>query len=348
MTVTPEKGVEEQLRSLMEDRILILDGAMGSMVQTLGFDETAVRGDRFANHTKDLKNFADVLCLTQPEAITDIHRQFYAAGADIVVTNTFCSSRVGAEAFDLDDGLLAEINHAAVACARAAAEEFSKQTSNKPRFVAGSIGPTAKQLSFLKAVDDDASSSALFDMMAESYYRQVGALADAGVDILLAETVVDTLNLNACLFAITRFFADSRVTLPVMVSGAFNEDGATYVSGQTVAEFWNAIADFPILSVGMNCGSDPTAVGPHLEELSRVASAYVSCHPSAGLPNEMGDYDLAPAAMAKLLKDYADNGWLNIVGGCCGSTPPHIAAIHDALKTVKPRKRTASGPRDKP
>jgi len=338
MTVSPPTGVEEQLRSLMEDRILILDGAMGSMLQTLAFDEAAVRGDRFANHTNDLKNFADVLCLTQPKAITEIHRQFYGAGADIVSTNTFCSSLVGAESFDLDDALLAEINHAAVAFARTAAEEFSKRTPDKPRFVAGSIGPTAKQLSCSTKSDDDATGSASFDMLAQSYYRQVVALADAGVDILLVETVVDTLNLKACLTAITRFNNESRVTLPVMVSGAFDDDGATYVSGQNVVELWNAIADFPILSVGMNCGGDPATMAPHIEELSHVASAYISCHPSAGLPNEMGGYDLGPAAMAKLLKEYADNGWLNIVGGCCGTTPSHIAAIHEALKSVKPRK----------
>lgn len=344
MTVSQATPVEEQLRALLDDRILLLDGAMGSMVQSLGLDEAAVRGERFADHSKDLKNFSDVLCLTRSGDITEIHRKYFEAGADIVSTNSFGASPVGADEFDLPNEVIAEINHAAVACARKAADEFNDRTPDKPRFVAGSIGPTAKQLAISTKVEDAAFRNATFEMMAESYYQQVVALVEAGVDILLPETVIDTLNLKACLFAISRYFKVSGRTVPVMVSATFGEGGATFVSGQKVEAFWNAVAHFPMLSVGMNCALGPVTMRPHIEELSRVSSAYISCHPNAGLPNEMGQYDLGPAEMARLVREYADNGWVNILGGCCGTTPDHIAAIHDAVKKASPHQRTTIAP----
>ena len=344
MTVSQITNVEEQLRSLLDDRILILDGAMGSLIQGLKLDESQVRADRFADHTKDLKNFADILCITRPDDITDIHRRYYEAGADIVCTNSFGASPVGADEFDLSDDVIAEINVAAVACARKAADEYNEKTPDKPRFIAGSMGPTAKQLAISTKVEDAAYRNATFKMMEESYYQQAKALVEGGIDILLPETVIDTLNLKACLFGIARFFEEADVTVPVMVSATFGEGGATFVSGQKVEAFWNAISHFPMLSVGMNCALGPVTMRPHIEELSKVSSAYISCHPNAGLPNEMGAYDLGPAEMASLVKEYADNGWVNILGGCCGTTPDHIAAINESLKTVAPHKRTTIAP----
>ena len=269
MTVSQVSLAADQLHELVQDRILILDGAMGSLIQSLKLSESDVRGERFANHSKDLKNFADLLCLTRPDDITAIHRRYYEAGADIVCTNTFGASPIGAEEFDLSDDVISEVNHAAVTCARRAADEFNERTPDKPRFVAGSIGPTAKQLAISTNVEDAASRNATFDMMAESYYKQVAALVEAGVDILLPETVIDTLNLKACLFAISRYFEETGHHVPVMVSGAFDK-GATFVSAQKVEAFWNAISHFPMFSVGMNC-----AVGPvtHASQYRRTVQS---------------------------------------------------------------------------
>ncbi len=243
------------LESLLAERIFVLDGAMGTQIQAFGFDEQKVRGDRFAAHHKDLKNFADVLCLTHPEAIREIHRRYYAAGADIVETNTFGASPLGMEEFDLPLELVGEINHEAVKLACQARDEFNAGTPDRPRFVAGSIGPTTKQTAISTQVDDASYRGVTFDQMADSYYVQVAALVEAGVDVLLPETVIDTLNLKACLFAIEKYFDEIGARIPVMVSGTFDRGGATFVSGQDVEAFWNAIAHFPLLSVGMNLRS---------------------------------------------------------------------------------------------
>lgn len=323
------------LAQQLANRILILDGAMGTMVQALGLQESDIRGDRFRDHRpdKDLKNFADVLCLTQPDAVTEIHRCYLAAGADIITTNTFGASPIGAVEFDLPDSLVAELNFAAVACARKAADMFH----DRPRFVAGSIGPTTKQTAISTRVDDPAHRDVTFHEMAESYYAQIKALVEAGVDILMPETVIDTLNLKACLYAVARYTEESGVSVPVMASGAFMEGGATFVSGQLVEAFWNSISHFPLFSVGMNCALGPRAMRPHLEELSRVATVPVSCHPNAGLPNEMGQFDLGPEEMAGLIAEFARSGWVNIVGGCCGTTPAHIEAMAAAVQGIPPR-----------
>ncbi len=326
------------LENLLEERILILDGAMGTQIQALGFDETAIRGERFLGHDRDLKNFADILCLTHPAEITDIHRHYLAAGADIVETNTFGASPVGMDEFNLPLDLVQEINAAAVACARQACDEYTERNPAKPRFVAGSIGPTTKQTAISTQVDDPSYRGVTFHEMANSYYAQVAALVEAGVDILLPETVIDTLNLKACLFAIDRYFTETGHRVPVMISGTFDKGGATFVSGQEVEAFWTAVSHFPLLSVGMNCALGPELMRPHLETLQQVSPARISCHPNAGLPNEMGHYDLGPAAMANLIGEFADEGWLNIVGGCCGTTPAHIAAMCERLRNVRPHK----------
>ncbi len=326
----------DELEGLLSERILVLDGAMGTMIQALNLSDADIRGERFSSHHKDLGRFSDLLCLTRPADITQIHRQYLAAGADILETNTFGASFVGMEEFQLPRELVREINTAAVRCARLAADEFNDRTPKKPRFVAGSIGPTAKQMAISTRVDDPAWRGVSFDEMVDSYYEQVAALVEAGVDLLLPETVIDTLNLKACLFAIEKYFQASGRRLPVIASGTFDKGGVTFVSGQSVEAFWNALAHVPLLAVGMNCALGPESMRPHIEELSQVATTRISCYPNAGLPNEMGQYDLGPAAMAQLLGEWADNGWLNIIGGCCGTTPEHVAAIAERVKRNKP------------
>lgn len=335
MTLTRKIELEE----LLSERILLLDGAMGTMVQKLGLDEAGVRGDRFAGHDKDLKNFTDILCLTHPKSVSGIHRKYLEAGADIIETNTFGASEVGMEEFALPTSLVREINMAAVACAREAADEFTERNPDKPRFVAGSIGPTAKQTAISTDVEDPAYRNTTFEIMAKSYYGQVSALVEAGVDLLLPETVIDTLNLKACLFAISKYFSDSGNRVPVMISGTFDSGGRTFVSGQTVEAFWIAISHFPMLSVGMNCALGPEKMRAYIAELSQVSPAYISCYPNAGLPNEMGQYDLGPRDMAALVGEFAANGWVNILGGCCGTTPEHIRAIGEEIAQYKPRKK---------
>ena len=332
----------DQLLEQLERRVLVLDGAMGTMIQALSLDEAAVRGERFRDHTKDLIRFADIISLTRPDDLTEIHRKYYAAGADIVSTNTFGASPVGVLEFDLPNEIVAEINAAAVRCARIAADELTDKTPGRPRFVAGSIGPTTKQMAISTDVQDASTRDVTFDEMAQSYYEQVVALANADVDILLPETVIDTLNLKACLFGIQRFFDESGQHLPVMISGTF-QNSVTFVSSQNIEAFWNAVSHFPMLSVGMNCAEGPERMRPQIEELARIATCYISCHPNAGLPNEMGHYVLEPADMARRLGEFAAAGWLNVAGGCCGTTPDHIAAIADAVRDKNPHvKNTVS------
>ena len=332
------------LDSILADRILVLDGAMGTMVQALHLDESSVRGERFAEHSKDLVRFTDILNLTHPQRITEIHRAYFEAGADIVETNTFGASAIGMVEFDLPTELVREINFAAVRCAREAAEEFTERTPDRPRFVAGSIGPTTKQMAISTEVESAATRDVTFDAMVASYYGQVAALVEAGVDLLMPETVIDTLNLKSCLFAISKYFNDTGNRVPVVVSGTFNPAGVTFVSSQSVEAFWNSISHFPLLGVGMNCALGPESMRPHIEELSHVSSSYISCHPNAGLPNEMGQYDMTPPQMAELVGDYADNGWVNIIGGCCGTTPDHIRAIADRVRAVRPHQKTGLEP----
>ena len=339
MAVATERDTMALLEELLSDHILVLDGAMGTMVQALKLTETDIRGERFAKHHKELKNFVDLLCLTRPDAVTEIHRKYLEAGADIVETNTFGASPVGIIEFDLPPEIVREINVAAVRCARRAVDEFRLRTPNRPRFVAGSIGPTGRTASISTSVEDPGFRNVTFDELVDSYYEQVKALIEAGVDILLPETVIDTLNLKACLFAIRKCFDDLGRTVPVMVSATFDSSGSTFVSGQSVEAFWNAISHFPLLSVGMNCALGPDKMRPFVEEMSHVSTRYISCHPNAGLPNEMGAYDLSPMAMAKTLAEFARNGWLNIVGGCCGTTPAHIRAIAQAVEGIRPHRR---------
>ncbi len=338
MSVIEQTNNAQLFLDRLSKDILILDGAMGSMIYGLELTEEQVRGERFADWPKDLKNCTDVFGLTNPDAIIDIHRQYLEAGADIIETNTFNASPVGLADFDFPADIVTEINFAAVANAKKATEEFTKLTPERPRFVAGSIGPTSQQTAISTKVEDPAYRGITFDEMEASYYVQVKALVEAGVDILFPETVIDTLNLKACLFAIARYFDESGNHVPVMVSGTFAESGSTFVSGQVVEAFWHSVSHFPMISVGMNCALGPDIMRSHIEELSKISTTYVSCHPNAGTPNEMGQFDLEPAPMAETIKEWAENGWLNIVGGCCGTTPAHIKAISEAVQGIAPHK----------
>ncbi|MCE2811926.1 MAG: methionine synthase [Planctomycetaceae bacterium] len=328
--------MSDNLFDLIRQRIHILDGAMGTMIQRLKLDETAVRGERFADHHKDLVRFSDILCITRPDAISDIHYAYLEAGADIIETNSFGASPIGMGELELPSELTRDLNYAAVDCARKAVDRMRKKDPTRRCYVAGSIGPTTKQLAISTKVEDAANRDVNFLEMVASYKIQVAHLVEAGADILLPETAIDTLNLKSCLYAIAEYFAETRRRIPVMISATFGPGGRTFVSAQTVEAFWNSISHFPMLSVGMNCALGPDIMRPHIEELAKVSDASISCHPNAGLPNAFGEYDLTPSHMADYIEDFARNGWLNIVGGCCGSTPEHIRAISQRLVGIRP------------
>jgi 5-methyltetrahydrofolate--homocysteine methyltransferase len=339
MAVAQQTHTRQLLEELLSQRILVLDGAMGTMIQALKFGEADFRGDRFAGHHKDLKGCNDLLSLTQPDAIEQIHRQYLEAGADILQTNTFNSQAISMADYDLEDAVR-DINLAAVECARRAADEFNMRTPERPRFVAGSIGPTTRSATISVNPSDPGARAVTFDQLVESYYEQVTALVDAGVDILMPETTFDTLNLKACLFAIHKFFDEQHVELPIMASlTLIQKDSDRTMTGQTIEAFWNSISHADVLSIGLNCALGPQHMRAAVEELSRISPVFMSCHPNAGLPNEFGGFDETPEIMAKVLGDFAANGWLNIVGGCCGTTPAHIKAIADAVHDKPPRER---------
>ncbi|MBW3538877.1 MAG: methionine synthase [Planctomycetes bacterium] len=330
--------VTQVLEELLARRIVLLDGAMGTMIHTYGLGEADVRGERFRDHPKDVKNCTDLLVLTRPEVIEDIHRAFLDAGADIIETDTFNATAYGLGEFGLS-GHVVEINRTAAEIAKNVAAEFTAIDPERPRFVAGSIGPTSVALSTSTRADDPGWRPATFDQLSNAYYEQVDGLVAGGVDLLLVETVFDTLSMKAALVAIDRYFEERGVRLPVMISGTIiGKDGRT-LSGQTIEAFHASLEHFDMLSIGLNCALGPRQMRPHLEALAALAPRYVSCHPNAGLPNAMGGFDEAPAAMARTLREFAEAGWLNIVGGCCGTTPEHIRAIREAVEDLAPRGR---------
>ncbi|HTM56738.1 MAG TPA: methionine synthase [Pirellulales bacterium] len=337
MAVLQQPRTKELITQLLGERILVLDGAMGTMVHALKLSEADFRGQLFARHPQDLKNFIDILALTQPDAIESIHRQYLEAGADIIETDTFGATSVAMADFGLSD-YARELNLAAVAIARRAVDEMNQRTPDKPRFVAGSIGPTNKQLSIAGNVNDPGHRGATFDQMVATYYEQAEALVEGGVDLLLCETAFDTLVMKACLFAIEQFFEDSGHSVPLMASFTVFEGGRT-LSAQTVEACWNSISHADLLSVGINCALGPDMLRPYVEELSRIAPVFLSCYPNAGLPNAFGGFDETPEMMAATLGEFAANGWLNFVGGCCGTTPDHIRAIAEAVANRPPRRR---------
>ena len=324
----------QKLLDALTKRILIIDGAMGTMIQRHKLDESAYRGSLFAQHPRDLKGAADVLSLTQPDIIEGIHRAYLEAGADIIETNTFNAQAISMADYGLEP-FVYDMNVASARIARRAADAFS--TPDRPRFVAGSIGPTNRTASLSPDVNNPGFRAVSFDAIADAYYEQARGLVDGGADILLPETTFDTLNLKAALFAIQRLFDERRIRIPLMVSLTITDASGRTLSGQTVEACWNSIAHAPMLSVGINCALGAKEMRPHIEELARIAPVYISCYPNAGLPNALGEYDETPGSMSALLRDFAENNWLNVVGGCCGTTPDHIRAIANVVKDLPPR-----------
>lgn len=330
MPIRPD-GYFEQLLS---ERILVLDGAMGTMIHRYEPTEADYRGERFKSHSIDLKNASDVLVLTQPKMIADIHRQYLAAGADIIETNSFGAQTVTLEEFGLSE-FTREMNVAAARLARSVCDEFARITPNKPRFVAGSIGPTKKMLSF--NADKPGYRPITFDEMVASYAEQVLGLIEGGIDLLLPETSFDTLNMKASIFAIEEVFAELGVRLPVMVSGTIFTGGRT-LTGQSVEAFWTSVSHAPMLTIGLNCALGPKQMRPYMEALAGLAPKYISCYPNAGMPDGFGGFDSNPTEVAANLRDFAQNGWVNIVGGCCGTNPDFIKAIAEAVEGIAPRR----------
>lgn len=325
-------STQDTLRNLLDDRILLLDGAMGSLIMGQGPTEADYRGELFRNHTVDLKNANDVLCLTQPQIIEMIHRQYLEAGSDIIETNTFNANVISMEEFELAEHTYA-INKAAAELAKRATEDFS--TPDKPRFVAGSIGPTKIQLSLNP--DQPGVRPTNFDDMVASYTEQIRGLIDGGVDLLLPETSFDTLNMKACLFAIATYFEQKNIEIPVMVSGTIF-DGGRSLTAQSIEAFYTSLSHFPMLSIGLNCALGPAQMRPYIESLSQLAGCHISCYPNAGMPDGMGGFDSSPAEVAANLRDFAEQGWVSLVGGCCGTTPEYIHHIGESINGLKPRK----------
>ncbi|NTV02802.1 MAG: methionine synthase [Chlorobiaceae bacterium] len=334
--------MKDNLFSLLEERILVLDGAMGTMIQKHGLDEQDFRGERFASHPHPLKGNNDLLVLTRPDVIRSIHCDFLDAGADILETCTFNANPISQADYQLQH-LTRELNVAAARLARSAAEEYTAKTPDKPRFVAGSIGPTNKTLSLSPDVNNPGFRAVTFQDVVDNYTEQLEGLHEGGVDILLVETVFDTLNCKAALYSIEEYFNKSGWRVPVMVSGTVVDQSGRTLSGQTTEAFWISIAHMPdLLSVGLNCALGSKQMRPFIEAMSNVAGSYVSVYPNAGLPNEFGEYDDSPEYMASQVAGFAESGFVNIVGGCCGTTPSHIRAIARAVSTLTPRKRPAN------
>jgi len=325
--------IERQLAT----RVLVMDGAMGTMIQAHGLQEADFRGSRFKDHTHPLQGDNEVLCLTRPDIIDSIHAQFFDAGCDIVETNTFGATSIAQSDYGLEH-LARELNFAAARIACGTAQRYTEMTPEKPRFVAGAVGPTNKTLSLSPKVDEPAFRSIHFDELKTSYAEQVRGLVEGGVHVILVETIFDTLNSKAALVAIDEVFEELGVRLPIMISVAITDASGRTLSGQTVDAFWTSVAHSAPLSVGVNCSLGATDMRPYVAELAKIAPTYVSCYPNAGLPNAFGEYDEAPATTGSLLKEFAESGLVNILGGCCGTTPDHIRAIHGASLNIEPRR----------
>lgn len=324
------------LNAILKKRILVLDGAMGTMLQRHKFVEADFRGERFCDWPQPLQGNNDLLSLTQPEAVAGVHRLYLEAGADIVSTNTFSSTRVGMADYGME-ALVGELNTAAARLARREADAMNARTPDKPRFVAGSIGPTNKTASMSPDVNDPGYRAITFEALKADYREQVDALLDGGVDILLLETVFDTLNAKAALFAIEEAKEARGLDTPVMVSGTITDASGRTLSGQTAEAFLISVSHVPLLSIGLNCALGASQLVPYLEVLSSKALTAISAHPNAGLPNAFGEYDQGPEQMAGQIREYLEKGLVNIVGGCCGTTPDHIKALADLVKDYKPR-----------
>ena len=326
------KGIYKDI----QQRILVLDGAMGTMLQAYNFSEDDFRGERFKDFPESLKGNNDLLSLTQPEAIKEVHRKYFEAGADIVETNTFSGTTIAMADYKMED-LVYELNYESAKIAKEVADEFTRATPEKPRYVAGSIGPTNKTASLSPDVNKPEFRAITFNELKEAYKLQVEALLDGGVDVLLVETIFDTLNAKAALFAIEDVKEERQNDIPVMVSGTITDASGRTLSGQTVEAFLISISHIPLLSVGFNCALGAEQLQPYLKRLSRETEFYTSAHPNAGLPNAFGEYDQTPEQMQKLIEAYLQDGLINVIGGCCGTSPAHIKAIAEVARNYKPR-----------
>ena len=321
---------------LLKDRILVLDGAMGTMIQKLKFDESDYRGHRFKDYNLSLKGNNDLLSLTQPDAILNIHKEYLKAGADIIETNTFSSTSIAMADYGMES-LVYELNFESAKLAKKATEKFNIDNS-KPRFVAGSIGPTNKTASMSPDVNNPGYREVNFDDLVKSYTEQIEALINGGVDILLVETVFDTLNAKAALFAIENYKKKNSLDTPVMLSGTITDASGRTLSGQTLEAFVTSISHINLLSIGLNCALGAEQLYPYIKKISMISDLPISVHPNAGLPNEFGEYDQNPEQMQNLIKDYLQNSLVNIVGGCCGTTPDHIELISEIANNYSIRK----------
>jgi len=322
---------------ILKKRILVLDGAMGTMIQKYKFSESDYRGSRFINHSCNVQGNNDLLSITQPEVICKIHEEYLDSGADIIETNTFSSTSIGMADYKMES-LVKEINYESARLAKKATNKFNEKQPNKPRFVAGSIGPTNKTASMSPDVNDPGYRAITFDNLVESYSEQINALIDGGVDILLVETIFDTLNAKAALFACDVIKENRKSDIPVMVSGTITDASGRTLSGQTVEAFVTSLSHIPLLSIGLNCALGADLLLPYMKRLSNITENYTSAFPNAGLPNAFGEYDQTPDEMTSLIKEYFEANCVNIIGGCCGTTPEFIKLISDEAAKHEPRK----------
>lgn len=326
----------EQLNAIAKQRILILDGAMGTMIQRYKLTEADYRGEQYKEWPVDLKGNNDLLSITQPEIISAIHAEYFEAGADIIETNTFNATTISMADYDMQS-VSRQINLDSARLARRVADEFTAKTPDKPRFVAGVLGPTSRTASISPDVNDPAKRNVTFDELVEAYIESTQALIEGGVDIILIETVFDTLNAKAAAFAVQQVFDELGQTLPVMVSGTITDASGRTLSGQTAEAFYYSLRHIKPFSFGLNCALGPDLLRQYVAEIAKVSETFVSAHPNAGLPNEFGEYDMEGPEMAEHIAEWADSGLVNIVGGCCGSSPDHIKAIADAVASKSPR-----------
>lgn len=325
------------LQDCLQERILIIDGAMGTMIQRYKLEEKDYRGDRFKDWHCDVKGNNDLLSITRPDIIEAIHKQYLDAGADIIETNTFSSTVIAQADYDMQS-IAYELNVASAQVARKAADEYTAKDPNKPRFVAGAIGPLNKTLSLSPDVNNPGFRAVTFDEVVAAYTEQIKGLVDGGADILLIETIFDTLNAKAAIYSIKNYFRSiGQPELPIMISGTITDASGRTLSGQTLEAFYISVSHAKPLSIGLNCALGAKEMRPHIEELSQIAACYTSAYPNAGLPNAFGEYDEQPHETAHIIEEWAKEGFLNIVGGCCGTTPDHIKHIADEVSKYKPR-----------
>ncbi|MDI9358149.1 MAG: homocysteine S-methyltransferase family protein [Phycisphaerales bacterium] len=330
------------LEQVLQERILILDGAMGTMIQKHRLQEADYRGKEFAHWKKDLKGNNDLLSITKPSVIEDIHLQYYQAGADIVETNTFNAQRISLADYQMEEYAY-QFNIHAVACAQNARKRYTDKNPDAIKYIAGSIGPMSKTLSISPDVNNPGFRTVTFQQVTDAYYEQVKALVEGGVDVLLIETIFDTLNAKAAIYAVKKYFLDTaQPPLPLMISGTITDASGRTLSGQTMDAFYVSVMHAHPLTIGLNCALGPAEMRQHVQRLSQIATCFVSAYPNAGLPNAMGEYDQTPSEMALHIKDWAEQGFLNIVGGCCGTTPDHIAAIKNVVQSATPRHKKSS------